>query len=513
MLFASTCLAQVFPGATWEFRTPAEFGINDSKLNQFVSSIGGTGCIVYNGYMIKTWGNQGSKADWASAVKPVISTMLFFAIQENKLPSVDDLIYNHGWALVPKDQTMTFRHLANMIGNYTRTEAPGAAWAYNDYGIQLYQKTLFDRVYGTTPNAAATAPTRLGALQFQDGSIFSSRDGYGLYTSVRDYARIGWFWLNKGNWNGTQLLPTSYFDNFMKPYVPGSLPRSCSSCSTSDYLGIGTSGGGSNDFAYGPGIYGFNWWFNAKGGLHPNDLTWPDAPLDTFQANGHWNTEIVTVIPSRKLVVSAIGNWGTFQPGSASAGMNQNLKLLAEAVPANLPNIHLNTSAINRVADYTENLSSDSFVVTNSGSGTLQYSISDNVSWLNVNPPSGSRGAGQSNTHTINYTVNGLAVGTYNATITVSDNGSSPPAPNSPQTIDVSVRVKSVLPDLDLDGDVDQEDFGLFQACYGNSVLPGCEMADFNDDGVISQTDFGIFLGCFSGTGVLADKTCDDVYE
>jgi len=63
-----------------------------------------------------------------------------------------------------------------------------------------------------------------------------------------------------------------------------------------------------------------------------DNLTWPDAPADTFQANGHWNREVMTIIPSLKMVVAARGNWGDFKPGDARAGMNQNLKLLVEAV-------------------------------------------------------------------------------------------------------------------------------------------------------------------------------------
>ena len=40
-----------------------------------------------------------------------------------------------------EDIYKTLRHLANMISGYARPEAPGAAWAYNDYSIMLYQKT------------------------------------------------------------------------------------------------------------------------------------------------------------------------------------------------------------------------------------------------------------------------------------------------------------------------------------------------------------------------------------
>ncbi len=321
---------KAFPGAAWQSKTPAELGLDAAKLNQVAANIGGVGCIARQGYLVKTWGDQASKGDWASAAKPVISTLLFFAIQEGRLGGVNDLIENQGWDLIAKDAPMTFAHLANMTSGYARGEAPGAAWAYNDYAIKLYAVTLFDRVFGTSANAAATADTRLGFLQFQDGSIFSSRDGYGLSTTPRDFARIGWLWCNRGYWNGTQLLAQHYFDTYMRPQVPAALPRTSSS--GSDYLGIGTYGGGSDQTADGPGIYGFNWWFNDYGATNPGMLTWPDAPADTFAAVGHGGPETLCVVPSLDLVVAFRGTC-SFVPGNAASSMNQNLKLLTQACP------------------------------------------------------------------------------------------------------------------------------------------------------------------------------------
>ena len=315
-----------FPGASWQFKTPAEVGLDAAKLDEFANNLGGDGCIVRNGYMVRCWGNPALNKDWASAVKPILSTLLFFAVSENTLGSVDDRVGDWGWNLNAKDQPMTFRHLANMMSGYARGEAPGEAWAYNDYAISLYTKNL-ENIFGKSLDAAIKE--RLGALQFEDGSIFGSRGSYGTDASVRDFARIGWFWLNKGNWNGTQLLPESFFDNYVKPDVPNNLPRTSSG--DSDYLGVGTIGGGSDQTAFGPGIYGFNWWFNGNVGT-TSDLHWPDAPLDTYQANGHFGFEVVTIIPSLNMIVAARGGWGGFDPGSASSGMNLNLKLLADAV-------------------------------------------------------------------------------------------------------------------------------------------------------------------------------------
>jgi CubicO group peptidase (beta-lactamase class C family) len=315
-----------FPGEVWEVRSPSELGMDESKLDEFAANVGGTGIVVKDGYVVKTWGSSASKDDWASAAKPVISTMLFFAIEEGLVPGVDDLIANWGWNLSSKDETMTFFHLANMMSGYARPEAPGDAWAYNDYGIRLYGLTL-QRVYDATLDEAAQQ--RFAPLQFEDGSLFGSRDGLGIFTSARDFARIGWLWLHKFNWNGNQLLPQSYFDTYMKAAVPPQLPRTAPALAD-DYLGIGTYGGDSDQSAEGPGIYGFNWWFNDRV-PGSSASTWPDAPADAFMAKGHEFREIVTVIPSLNMVVAARGDWGSFVPGDADSGMNQNLKLLKEA--------------------------------------------------------------------------------------------------------------------------------------------------------------------------------------
>jgi len=56
--------------------------------------------------------------------------------------------------------------------------------------------------------------------------------------------------------------------------------------------------------------------------------------------------------------------------------------------------------------------------------------------------------------------------------------------------------------DLDRDGDVDQEDFGLFQACYSGSNRPydtGCEKADLDIDGDVDRQDFIEFYPCMNG--------------
>jgi hypothetical protein len=65
--------------------------------------------------------------------------------------------------------------------------------------------------------------------------------------------------------------------------------------------------------------------------------------------------------------------------------------------------------------------------------------------------------------------------------------------------------------DLDRDGDVDFDDFGIFQTCYsGPSVVADqdCLAADFDDDQDVDQTDFGLLQRCYSGPDISSEPNC-----
>ena len=65
--------------------------------------------------------------------------------------------------------------------------------------------------------------------------------------------------------------------------------------------------------------------------------------------------------------------------------------------------------------------------------------------------------------------------------------------------------------DFDNDGDVDQDDSDLFEACASGPDIPlepGCQGKDFDSDNDIDQDDFAIVQRCYSGLGVPADPSC-----
>lgn len=67
--------------------------------------------------------------------------------------------------------------------------------------------------------------------------------------------------------------------------------------------------------------------------------------------------------------------------------------------------------------------------------------------------------------------------------------------------------------DLDRDGDVDQDDFGLLQICYSGSGIAvtdaACLTARLDDDDDVDRDDCEVFMGCFAGPNVPIDPTCE----
>ncbi|MCP4645023.1 MAG: DUF5060 domain-containing protein [bacterium] len=328
----------VFPNASWAHRDPAELNVDAAALDQVAHALSGRGCVIKDGWVVKEWGDQAEVCDWLSSAKPVLSTLLFFAVEEGLVKDVDQPIADFEWGLRPRHRGITFRHLGAMSSGYARPEGAGEAWAYNDFAIQLYQKTLFDKVYKTHGNNVAWTPLRLGALGFRDGPKFSNK--HRLKASVRDFARIAWFWCHEGNWNGRQVLPKRYFNEYMRHQTPEDLPQTARTGTDDDYLGIGSYGGGSDHFSEaGPGIYGFNWWFNDTGRLHPDAVTWPDAPRDTVMSIGARGNCAAFVPSLNAALICADGDWGKVAGGDRDAKMNQVLKRFATACGYRSPSI------------------------------------------------------------------------------------------------------------------------------------------------------------------------------
>ena len=94
------------------------------------------------------------------------------------------------------------------------------------------------------------------------------------------------------------------------------------------------------------------------------------------------------------------------------------------------------------------NANTETFILSNTGSiETLNFTITDNESWLSCSPTTGSLGSGLSATITVTYDTDALAIGSYTNIITITD----PFSPNSPLDLDVTLTVLESEPIIDVD--------------------------------------------------------------
>ena len=297
----------IFPGKAWEMRSPEEAGLSREKLMALATLAGGRGCVVRHGYMVFAWGDQSKSSDVASAFKPLLTTLLFMAVQDGRIGSVDDEVAEFEPRLkalnAGKDAAITWRHFAFQMSGYGLAEAPGAAYSYNDYALALYYDTLTQKVFGT--NGTALLRTRLAEpMQFEDACTF---DAFGpqnrpgrLALSVRDFARFGLLYLRQGRWRDQQLLRPEFVQMATRSPLAPATPLT--SGQPADMLpGQRTIGGTRNITPVGPGYYSFNWWLNGKNGA--GQRLFGDASPDTYVASGHGGMRMLWIIPSLDLVV------------------------------------------------------------------------------------------------------------------------------------------------------------------------------------------------------------------
>lgn len=298
----------IFPGAEWRQLTPEQAGVAADRLQALARLAGGRGCVVRRGCLVFTWGDPARSGDIASAVKPVVSTLMLLAVQDGTIPNVDARVadWEPGLKMLNggKDASISWRHLASQTSGYGLPERPGEAWAYNDYALALYYDTLMGRVY--RQDGTRVLKERLGdVLGFQDRYTFEAfgpRDRPGrLAMSVRDLARFGLLYLRGGRWRERQVLRPEQVRLALTSPVPAGLPRT-SGREAAMLPGQRSLGGGKDQTAVGPGVYSFNWWIN--GTDRAGRRLFADLPADAFVASGHGGKRAVWVVPSLDLVVA-----------------------------------------------------------------------------------------------------------------------------------------------------------------------------------------------------------------
>ena len=100
--------------------------------------------------------------------------------------------------------------------------------------------------------------------------------------------------------------------------------------------------------------------------------------------------------------------------------------------------------------------------ITNTGGGTLNWSVSDDATWLNLSPLSGS----DSGTVTLSVDITSLVADTYNANLTIAATGSTNSPVNIPVTLTVNAPPSATLTLLVPNGGDVLPSGGIYAICW-----------------------------------------------
>ena len=353
----------VFPGNTWEVATPESQGVDPARLQEAIDYMDANFdpdgakelVVVRNGRLI--W--EGPAADAYhpvfSCTKTFTSTALGLLVDDGKC-ALDDLALRFEPKLAndhPLYAKIKLRHLAAMCGGYrgevkdVREEdqpwgdvmaylnprepdfEAGTTVRYNDHDVFLLGKILTLLVRQPLQEvfqqriAGPIGMTKWewGVSGTVDGIPLNNPPGNpgglgagGIKTTPREMARFGLLMLNRGNWNGKQLISASFVDEATSNQVPVSW------------------GFRNRDFR---GRYGYYWWVN--GVMADGKRPWPNAPPRTYMSHGKGGN-FCCVVPEWNLVLVRMG-----EPSVRDQHWDEFFRRLAAAIdiePAHGPDKH-----------------------------------------------------------------------------------------------------------------------------------------------------------------------------
>ena len=297
-------------GNEWRANAPSSLGWDVARLNATLNFLESKNTkafiILQNGRIVveKYFGSftQDSVWYWASAGKTMTGFMVGIA-QRNGLININDktsLYLGTGWTSLPlaKENLITVRHQLTMTTGLDDATGDaectlptclqfkadaGTRWAYHNAPYTILDKVI-ENASGMNYNSffQQYVKTKIGMTGLW---IKTPNANNVLYSTPRSMARFGLLMLNKGVWNGQNVLgDTAYHMN---------------QTNSSQNLNLS---------------YGYLTWLNGKSSyrlptsqfLFSGALV-PNASSDMYAALGK-NDQKLYVIPSRKLVVIRMGN-------------------------------------------------------------------------------------------------------------------------------------------------------------------------------------------------------------
>jgi len=303
-----------WPTSVWRTSLPETQGMSSQKLQEMENYMDSENIrsnidsllIIRNGYLVyesypSLVYNETINHHIFSCTKVFISALIGIALEEGYISGLNDYVLDYFPNktfdnMDSRKEAITIKDLLTMTTglawidqvNYYQMAVssdwvqyvldqpmehqPGEVWNYNTGASHLLSAILDQETpYGTLDYAKICIfdPLNITNYSWNLNNQGVPIGGTLLYLTPRDMAKFGFLYLNNGNWNDTQLIPSSWITE-----------------STTSFINV------EFDQGHGSG-YGYQWWI----------YRWVNA----YTARGSYEQHIV-VIPDLNLVVVSTGN-------------------------------------------------------------------------------------------------------------------------------------------------------------------------------------------------------------
>ena len=273
---------------------------------------GPAGMILKKGYLVTHWGDLERVDMTFSVTKSFLSTVAGLATDKGLIADVNDKVADYVWDGTfegEHNSKITWEHLLQQNSDwsgelwgikdwadrppkdggvddwkYRKLNTPGTVMEYNDVRVnvlayaltQVWRQPLprvvkegvMDKIGASTTwrwYGYDHAWTTIDGMQMKSVTG-GGHSGAGIFISTEDLARFGLLFLNKGNWNGENLISETWIKKAINPSQPNT-------------------------------NYGYMWWLNRKGERH-----WEGLPEHLFYAAG-FGGNFVVVDQEKELVI------------------------------------------------------------------------------------------------------------------------------------------------------------------------------------------------------------------
>ena len=297
--------------SVWETKSIADLGWNQAAVQPLLDYLElkntKSFLILVNGRIVMENYFNGHTATslwkWNSAGKTLTSTVTGIAEQEGFINTNNKVsqYLGTGWTSAPlaKENLITCKHLLSMSSGLDDTLGDevspanlqyladaGTRWAYHNVYVKL--QDVVEQATGQTWTTYFNTKLR-DKIGMSSTGFWYNGTGANLglriyFSNSRSMARFGLLALNNGNWNGTQIINTSYQNQ---------------ATNTSQNINLS---------------YGYLWWLNGKSSYHLPQIQLQftgsliaSATNDMYMALGKDDQKIY-VVPSKKMVVIRMGD-------------------------------------------------------------------------------------------------------------------------------------------------------------------------------------------------------------